>query len=251
MRAASISPCLLVLFAACANNTYHLDAGVMFARARGEVALQNSAGTLALGDNQHSLGSMGVDETEASPYVDLEAVRDVHHFRISGFRLDSEGSGTLTGDFGDLVAGTPVTASIDFINVGGAYIYDLMRDDTFRLGVGGQLGYYQLDVEARSAGGNESVRTEVFVPMPCVEANVYLGDLTLGAFGSLMGADLGDASGRYIDFESTVRWRVLPELELFGGYRYVLMDAYGEASSRDFDADVEVNGWFMGGGIRF
>ena len=34
-------------------------------------------------------------------------------------------------------------------------------------------------------------------------------------------------------------------------YRYVVLDAYGRATSRDFDADVDVEGLFFGAGIRF
>lgn len=250
MRAA-IGTLLLTFVAGCAGNTHHLDAGVMFARARGEIALQNSGGTLELGNNQHTLGALGLDSTEASPYLKYETVHDAHHFRANGFKLDSEGSGTLGSDFGDITIGSAVQSSLDFTAVAGVYVYDLLRDDQFRIGIGGQLAYYQLDVTARSGGSHESVTTDVIVPMPCVEANWYLGNFTLFGSGAVMGADLGDASGRYIDLEGSLRWKVLPEFDLFGGYRYVLMDAYGEASSRDFDADVEVSGWFLGGAIHF
>jgi hypothetical protein len=76
-------------------------------------------------------------------------------------------------------------------------------------------------------------------------------DLTIGANGALMAADLGDASGRYLDVEGYARWQVSKDFDVFGGYRYFVLDAYGEATSRDFDADVDVHGWFCGAGVKF
>ena len=35
------------------------------------------------------------------------------------------------------------------------------------------------------------------------------------------------------------------------GYRYILLDAYGVATARDFDADVDVQGIFITAGIKF
>ncbi len=251
MTAKTFVPFSLLLFTACAGNTYHVDAGVMFARARGEIALQNAGGTLDLGSNQNSLGTLGLDETEASPYLKVATVHDRHHFEVNGFKLDSEGSGTLTGDFGDIVSGTSVSTSLDFLAIAGVYSYELLRNDNLRLGIGAELAFCQLDVAATSGLGSESVTTDVIVPMPYVEAELFLGDFSVGGNFAAMGADLGDGSGRYFDTAFTGRWQVLPEFDLFAGYRYLLLDAYGNASGRDFDSDIEIQGWFFGGGIRF
>ena len=45
----------LCLFAACKGNAYRLNVGPMFAVANGDIALQNAAGTLSLGDNQNDI----------------------------------------------------------------------------------------------------------------------------------------------------------------------------------------------------
>ncbi len=237
--------------AACTGQTYHAGAGVIFANARGDVALQNSSGSLVLHDNQNSLAGLGVDHTEASPYLRFETMQDKHRWRLHGFALDSEGSGELEGGFGDLPAGTSVTTELEFFTVAGSYAYELVHNDTFRLGLGGQLTYAQLDVSASAFGGREQVETSALVPMPYAELDIFLGDVTLGVDGGFMAADLGDADGRYVDVDVAARWYALQDFELMAGYRYFVFDAYGEASSRDFDADVEVRGWYLGGMIRF
>ena len=60
-----------------------------------------------------------------------------------------------------------------------------------------------------------------------------------------------DNDGVVADFEAQARYRVLPELELLGGYRYLRIDADGDAQGRDYAADLELNGLFVGAVLRF
>jgi hypothetical protein len=108
-----------------------------------------------------------------------------------------------------------------------------------------------MDVAARSTAGREAIDTSVLVPMPCAEVEGFFGPATVGANAGFMSADLGDGSGRYVDIEAYLKVRPLDGFDLLLGYRYVVLDAYGVASSRDFDADIEMQGVFVGGGIRF
>jgi hypothetical protein len=92
----------------------------------------------------------------------------------------------------------------------------------------------------------------VFVPMPFAEAEIYPTDyLSIGANLGLMSADLGDGNGRYWDAEAMARVQATTEIDFLFGYRYQLMDVSGRATSRDFDADLDLRGWFIGGGVRF
>lgn len=239
-------------FAACKGNTYRINAGPMFAVANGETALQNSTGTLSLGANQNDVDSeLGVGDTQAAPYVRLETNNDKHRFRLHGFGMDVNGTGQLSGDYGNIVAGTQVTTSLEFYAVAGNWGYQLLRGDNYRVAVGAQVGYYSLDVAARSNIGREEVVTDVVVPMPFVEVEGLFGPLTIGANAGIMGADLGDGSGRYWDMEAYGRLQATKNFDLMAGYRYLLLDAYGTASDRDFDADVDVQGVFFTAGIKF
>jgi hypothetical protein len=99
--------------------------------------------------------------------------------------------------------------------------------------------------------GNERLDTSALVPMPFLEIEGLFGPFTVGANVSAMAADLGDADGSYFDSEAYVRWAVAPNLDFFGGYRYVRLDGDGIASGRAFDAEFDVQGYFFGVGLVF
>ncbi|MCR9244381.1 MAG: hypothetical protein NXI31_05070 [bacterium] len=245
---------MLSLLTACAPNVFRVDAGAMFVEADGEIALQNPGGSLTLGNEQNRLADdLGLGDREASPYVRMTWERDLHRVRVHGFGFETEGSGTLAGDFGGIVAGSAVTTSMDFLSAGAAYSYQVFDNDWIQIGIGGQLTYNLLNVDTRAVIGSQAdeVQTDVVVPMPFAEIEARLGDVTLGANAGVMSADLGDANGRYWDVEAMARWQINDTIQVLGGYRYILMDAFGTASSRDFDADVDLHGWFIGGGVRF
>lgn len=247
----SVSPFVLV---ACAGQTYRVDAGPMFVRARGEIAL---AGTIsgnqngALAGNNGLDNAMGLGDVEASPYLRVESDIDRHRVRAHGFLLDSEGSGTLGRPYGNILAGSQVQTSSEFYAFACNYGYEVLRQENLRLAVGAQIGLYGLDIAARSSGGRESVETSAVVPMPFVEAEWFWHDLTVGANLGVMSADLGDANGRYVDFEAYGNWQLDESWGLRAGYRYLVLDGYGRATSRDFDADVDMQGLFVSAGVRF
>ncbi|MFK7739002.1 MAG: hypothetical protein AB8H80_01670 [Planctomycetota bacterium] len=244
----------LFAFVGCAGQTYRVDAGPMFIRARGEVALASSANNGKLDPpnaNQSIDGNMGLGDTEPSPYLRFETNADEHRFRVSGFLLDEDGDGVLASPYGNIAAGTQVQTSMEFFAIRTNYAYQFLRNENWRLGIGGQVGWYSLDVAARAPGGREEVQTSVIVPMPFVEAEWLWRDLTVGANFGIMAGDLGDARGRYWDFEAYGNWQIDPDFGVKFGYRYLLLDGYGRATGRDFDADVDVQGLFVTAGIRF
>lgn len=247
-----LSSLLLVLlpcFVACAGSAYRVDVGPFFAKARGDVALQSAAGgSYAPNELDRDLG---LGDTETSPYVRVQMDKDKHRVRLHGFAVDSDGSGTLTNDYGGIVAGSQVTTAMEFFSIASNWGYQIARGEHYRLAIGAQAGYYSLDVAARSSAGREEVQTDVLVPMPFAEIEGLFGSFTIGANGAVMVADLGDAGGRYLDVEGYVRWSLAKDFDIFGGYRYLVLDCYGQASSRDFDADVDIHGYFFGAGIRF
>jgi hypothetical protein len=242
----------LATFASCVGQVYHVDVGAMFAKASGNIALQNEAGNLPLFANHNDVDdNFGVGDVEPSPYLRVQMDQEKHRVRLHGFGVDANGSGTLSGAYGDLVGGSVVTTALDFFAIGATYSWELLREEHYRLGVGAALNWYSLDLAARSSAGRESVQTNVLVPMPYAEIEGYLGAVTAGANMAFMSADLGDANGIYLDAEAYLRWQATEQFDVMAGYRYLSMDGYGRASSRDFDADVDVQGLFLGGGVRF
>lgn len=245
--------CATTFLAGCMP-TARAYVGAAFTRAKGDAALQNAGGTLNLDATQADLGdTFGADETQTTPYVRAELEWGPQRLRLSGFRHESSGSGTLTADYGDIASGTNVAADFEMWNFTGAWTWDFLPTDMFRLGLGAQVGYSSIDLTVSQVGGPafERVRTDNYVPMPVIDAEVDLGVVAVG--GSLGGfeVDLGDADGRYWDGELFVRACPGSMVEFIGGYRYLSFDNDGRADSRDFNAEIEVTGWFIGGGIKF
>ncbi|MDO8348958.1 MAG: hypothetical protein Q7T30_01890 [Planctomycetota bacterium] len=242
----------LVALASCTPQTLRVDVGALLATTNGKIALQNAGGSLVLADEMNDLDDqLGLGDTEASPYVRLQWEHELHRVRAHGFGIDADGEGILAGDYGGIPAGSAVTTSMQLLAASAAYSYEVWGNEHFRLALGGELGVYSLDIAARSGSGREQVETDLVIPMPFAEVEVFFGPVTLGANLGAMAADLRDADGRYVDAEAFGRFQVTNEIDLIAGYRYLMMDAVGTATSRDFDADIDVRGFFFGGGIRF
>ncbi|GAB4140248.1 MAG: hypothetical protein Fur0037_06680 [Planctomycetota bacterium] len=244
----------LALLAGCAPDVFRADAGVAFPRLTGGASLQNSAGNASLSDVKNNIrGSLDVGQLQPQPYLRLESDWGPHRVRVHGFGYDESGSSLLDRDFGDLVSGTAVDSSLEYLNVVGSWSYDLMPTKTLRLGPGVQLGLYSLDMTARSSfpSGFEKVMTDVVMPQLFLDGGVDLGIVSADANIGFMSAHLGDAAGRYVDAELMLRARPAEQFEVFAGYRLTVLDVLGVASGRDFDADLTVSGVVLGGGVRF
>lgn len=236
----------------CTPSTFRADVGAILATTSGNVALQNAGGTLVLDNTRNDIDDqLGLGESEGSPYVRVEWEHAMHRVRVHGFGLETEGAGTLLNDYGGLVAGSDVTTSMRFFTASASYGYEVWGNENFRLGLGGQLAFYSLDLSARSSLGFESLVTDVLAPMPFVEFESYFGDFTLGVNGGILVADLGDGEGLVADLEAYARYQLTNEIDLLAGYRYMEIDGEGVAEDRDFEADMAVQGWFIGGGLRF
>lgn len=227
--------------------------GASFMKASGEVALQNAVNGLNLSQSRNSLDSMGIDESSGSAYVRAEADWGPHRVRASGFGSTPSGDGTLTQPFGDLNAGTNVRSQLDYVNLTGAYTWDIVPTDLVRVGLGLQVGLHKFDllVEDRGSSAFEQIEADLTLPMPCVDAELDLGAFSVCANLGAFEADLGDADGQYFDAEAFARWEPVMGLEFLGGWRSLSFDASGEAGGRGFDADFDIAGWFVGGGFAF
>jgi hypothetical protein len=255
MKAMQISSSLSLLslvfcLTACETTVYRANIGPMFAVVSGVTALQDSAGNPLPPPPQNDIESeLGLGDTQAAPYLRLQADDGDHRFRLHGFGLDASGTGTLGQDYGDIQAGSVVDTSMELFAITGNYAWRIVNLRQLRAGFGAQLGFYSLDVAARSNANREEVETSVVVPMPYAEIEYSYYDLVLGANGAIMAGDLGDANGRYVDLEGYARLQATRDFDITAGYRFMLLDSYGRASSRDFDADVQ--GIFVTVGLKF
>jgi hypothetical protein len=251
-----VHPAVVVVALVClASCMPHARAyvGASFMKAEGDVALQNTGSTLNLGQSLNSLDSLGTDEASGSAYLRAEADWGPHRVRASGFGTTPSGDGTLENAFGDLLAGTNVRSQLDYVNMTGAYTWDIVPTDLVRVGLGVQVGLHQFDllVEDRASDSFERLKASLMLPMPCIDAEVDLGPVSFCANLGAFEIDMGDADGQYFDAEAFARWEPMMSIEVIAGYRSMSFDSNGEADGREFDADFKITGWFLGGGIAF
>jgi len=235
-------------FVACAGQEYSVHIGPTFARVDGDIALANSAGVIPpANDLNNSLGFGGPKSALVQGQMDA----DRHRVRLSVMNIDTSGQSVLDNDYGDILAGTAVTGQLDFTAIVGNYSYEVVREQSYRFGLGAQLGYYTLDVNVRSANGREDLATNGLMPMPYFEAEYFCGDFTFGAAGGIFAGHFGDSDGLYWDLESYGIWHFDRDFDMRAGYRYLVLDGDGRATSRDFDAAVDVQGFYVTFGYLF
>lgn len=246
---------LLAATAACAPNHYRASVSGMSGRMSGDIALQNTAGTLNLETERNDLRSdLGVGEGEVFPYFQAEATWDAHTVRFNVFDYSSDGSGTLSAPFGDIPTGTGVTSALDLTALQASWTYDVLDSDTLHFGPGAQLSYYRLDLSTQGGtpASYEEIDSETLIPQLYIEGEVDLGVVSfVASAGGMSVYQYHDADGTWWDTQFMLRAQPIDHMEVLLGYRLIDMDAGGIASSRDFDVDARFEGWFVGAGLRF
>ena len=237
----------------CESTRTTLGAAYMQASIEGDLALSGATSS-PLKERRNSIRrSMRATDDEPTPLVRLRVEKDRASFDVSGFWMNTSGEGALLAPFGDLPAGTDVRNDIGFANVKAIGRYDLLPSESFVLAPGIGVDYFRLDVESRSRVGTgfEEVENDVLVPVVDLLTGFDLGPVSLMAEASWMDADLGDADGTYWDLDGLLRVRASDRFALFGGYRWIKLDANGLADSRNYESNLEVSGWYAGGEYTF
>ena len=217
----------------------------------GETALDTSAGGLDLATRQVDVeDELGIDPTESIWAKAVIEPFDYGRFSVSAFRYDDESGGGLQSGYGDFAAGTSVNSDFSFDNLKLAYTYDIVDAGVFYFGPGVAVDIFDINQRV-SVVTSESLETTVAVPMLYAQAGANLGVAELALEAGWMSLDFDDARGTYWDLEANLFVSVAPHVELVAGYRFISIDGDGIADGRRFDADIELRGWFIGGGISF
>ena len=247
----ALSGLLALASAACSPLRAKAYGGYIQSEMTGTVALAPPASTIPPvgADVEDALGA----DTSGSPYGRLELGAGIVGLTASAFQFSSSGPGTLTADFGNLSAGTPVDSDIDFLNIKSAITIDLIDVGFLRIAPGFGVDYLDLDMEVRATNIAALERLQVQVPAPLgfVQGEVKLGPVGITADFGAMSINTEEVDGDYFDFEGLVHVKPLPHVELFGGYRWIQFDASGEVDGQMYDADLQLRGWFVGGGVTF
>lgn len=253
---------LLIVSALLLVSGLHTACGGLYARGyagftqmgiTGDVALAPSVGGVPLDAiNNNIEDAFGIGE-ESSFYGRTDLGLGVVNFTASGFQYAGTGTGDLAFGFGDLPATTPIRSAVDLFNVKAAATLTLLNIGAFRLSPGIALDYFNLEmeIESRTAPLSESLEIQAPVPLLFAQAELDLGYVGAIVDAGWIEADVEDADGQVLDIEAMLRVMPTDHIELVAGYRYISLEASGLADDQDFSADVELQGWFVGGGITF
>jgi hypothetical protein len=245
----------LALCACSSIDRISANAAFMQTSVDGHVALGPSTGPVSLDDRKNYLSEdLGVEQSNPGIMLGANATTSIGRFGAAVFWFEDTGSGTLAQPFGDLPAGTAVNSEFDFRNLKTYWVYDILELDGFRLAPGVAVNFIDTQTKARSAtvAGNFE-EAEVFAPIPLlyVDSELELGMFRIQAQAGGIKIDLGDGEGVYWDLDGRVGFAPVENVDIFAGYRYLTVDASGDARSRDAQVDLRVSGWFLGGEIRF
>ena len=251
---AALLPVLLT--AACSSPAARVHAGYMQTELSGDLGLGPIVNTPVQVDPIDIDQSLGLDDAAGSPFVRAELDAGPIRLTGSGFQYSQSGRGVLTGSFGDITAGTAVDSDIDLLNAKTALTFDVRDISPVRISPGIGVDLFDIDATVAPLDQNLGIEAETIdelipVPMLFLQAEVdvdYVGAiLDVGGFQ----ANIDDFEGTFFDIEALVYVRPVDHLEITAGYRYISLDFEGRPEDQDVDADLNLSGWFIGGGVSF
>ena len=225
----------------------------------GDVALAPTSGTSNLGALGIDVESdLGLDEA-GSPYARVDMGLGSFGLTVSAFTYHKVSSGTITKQFGNITAGTPVRSDLDLTDVKAAVIWNaldipLPALGSVRVGPGFGVNFIDLNLDVQTTSGvaaADNVDVVAPIPMAFLQADVELGPFGMTVDGGGMSVDLNDAGGTYWDVEGLFRFSPAQHMHIFGGYRWISLNARGDADGQDFDANLALRGWFVGAAFSF
>ena len=242
--------CLATL-PACFQFEVQAQAGYAELSLDGDVGYLN--GSTGTATQQTVDSAFGLGDDQGSPFARVELDTGVPVISVSAFIFEDEGNGQLNADFGDLVAGLPVSTEFELTNIKGAYAFEIPLGPV-SISPGIAVDYFDLTINARDRiGGGASQDLEIAGPLPLafLRAEVDLDVVRLVAEGGYMEADIDDVDGSLLDIEAMLLINPVSALELFVGYRHLEIEVDGIVDDDTVDTDITVSGLVLGGGLRF
>jgi len=250
-----VVPFAALLLAACSGPGFRAHVGYIEAALSGDLGLASDS-LPAGGGNPIGVDldqALGLEDESGSLYARAEV--DAGPLRVSGsaFRFSETGTGRLTADFGSISVGTDVRSDIDFTNARLALAFDLLDIPYLRLSPGIGVDVFDIDASVQATAGGPEERIDEILPIPMV---LVQGEVDLDPFGLTVDAggltfDVSDWDATFFDLEAMATFSPVDHVELFVGYRFILLDVDGESGGDEFTADLEIRGFFVGGGLRF
>lgn len=245
---------------ACSSAT--IDAGYVNFEMSGDVGYARGAGAIA--GRADVASGLGQGDKVGAPYGRIELSNDAGLFGsgmfVSGFLYENTGTGTLTANYGNIVAGTQVDSDFSIINAKiGFYLSFDIGDVLFiRPGIAADVFLPDMTVTSRLVPSlSEQIDDPGGVPLPYLQVGldtgvvsgfVEVGYLPLDTKDLNLGSEY-DVKSETLDIEAMLRVRPTKYLELFVGYRMFALELEGRLEQDTVDIDIELRGLMFGGGV--
>lgn len=240
-------------FPACETYGFNIDAALVRMTLDGDIALGPSGGgpaDLSSIDNDID-DSLGLDDEERTPSIGVDFWYEKMSISMSTLWYGQDSSGILDQDYGNIPQGSPVSTSADIIQFKAAVYYDLIDEGPFRLSPGIGMEYMDLDFSATFGGLTDSLDVGIPMPMLFLRAEGDIGPITASMEVGGFSADLLGIDATLVDLDFKLRLNPIPLVEVFAGYRMLLLDAKGDDGGQDFETDFRLHGWMIGVEIPF
>ncbi len=202
--------------------------------------------------------SLGFDDPEPFPYVHAQAGLGPVLVTASGFQLSTSGTGTLEAQFGSIPVGTAVHADMDVTSIRGTVyafdLFDILPVPFVSLKPGIGVDYFDVSLKADALSGSvkEDFDTKAPIPILAARAGVNLGIVEgIVEAGGIKIDYQDEINGTFLDLEGLLKVHPASNLTLFAGYRYINVDGDGKDGNNKYDVGLILQGWMVGGGLRF
>lgn len=219
----------------------------------GDMALAPTGGNIGATVTQDFESALGLGDDRGSPWARLQIDTGVPVLTASGFTFSEDGQGHLNASFGGISGGTDVFSELDFTNAKISYAFQI-EIGPVSVSPGLAVDLFDLQMHVQDVAGFASEDVDVMAPVPMgflrLEADLGLVGLWLEG-GYIETPTIEEAKGTFWDVEAMLEVRATSALHLFAGYRVLNLEGEGEVDDQAFDAQIDISGWVIGGGVRF
>lgn len=248
MRSLSMVVMFALISSACSLPGASAEAGYALLSLSGDIGLSDTGGGSFV---DQDISEFGLGGDQGSPYARAQFDLGMPVLAVKGFVFEQEGSGTLVDPFGSIDPGT-VTSKMTLTNIQGSLAFEFGLGP-ISLAPGIAVEYIDLDFSAQPLSlPAETIDWQVPIPMGFLRAEADLWLLQGAAeLGYIQIPEIQGVEGTFWDLDVTVSYRPTPLVHLFTGYRHVHVDANGESDGQNFDTNLDLAGWVIGGGFSF
>jgi hypothetical protein len=177
---------------------------------------------------------------------------------MAGYSGDGEATGRLSlGDI-EIEAGTDVETDLSMDLLTGSIVYDILPIPEVELGIGLGVGSVWYDLSVQQKGSSEEVSQDGILPIAFLTARAAadLGPVSVLGTVSGISIEFEDDDVSFIEVDLSAGYRVfgedsMVEGRIMAGYRYVDFDYTYRGSRGRLEADLTLQGPYVGFDLVF